>query len=516
MKYHNLDYVEAIKMLAERANMELPLDSYGGGKKTVDKKKRLYQMNRDAAKFFYKQLSAPEGRACVRYLTAERGLSVGTIKKYGMGCAPNSWSALKNHMMGLGYSEQELLEGGLISRSKNNTKNTFDFFVNRAMFPFIDLTGHIVGFGGRTLCGDKRKYVNSRENPVYSKDRFLFSMNIAKNAAVKDGRILLCEGNLDVISLAQAGFENAVASCGTALTQSQAKLISTYAKEAVICYDSDDAGQKATQKAIDILSHTDLKITVIHMKGAKDPDEYIKKFGAPAFQLLLDKADGSVSYKLSNARAKSDMTSDVGRMEYKDSAVKILASLDSPVERDVYGHKVAEELGVQYAVLEQELKRAVSKRSRAAQRKETQDMLRFADRRDSLNPEAARHPGEAKAEENIISYLYSNPDYYNRVKDVLSPDKFVTEFNRRVYAFIIGAMSEMRDFSLSSMNEAFTPDEIGKITQIIERARSEGIGEEVANDCVSRLTKYKPKENAGDMSNDDFLKLMDELKKKKT
>ena len=229
MKYNNLDYWEAVKLLAERGGVPLPEDN-GYDSKRTDTRKRFYEMNKTAARFFYHQLKTPQGKECLDYLINKRKLSIETIKKYGMGFAPNSWSALKSYMLSEGFTEEELEQGSLISRSQKNTRNTFDFFVNRAMFPFIDLAGHIVGFGGRALTpDDKRKYLNSKDTLVYSKNRFLFSMNFAKNAAVKDKTILLCEGNLDVISLNQAGFENAVASCGTALTPEQAKIISNYA-----------------------------------------------------------------------------------------------------------------------------------------------------------------------------------------------------------------------------------------------------------------------------------------------
>ena len=275
MKYNNLDYMEAVKLLAERGGVPMPQDSFFGEKKgSGEFKKRLYEMNRTAAKFFYSKLKTPEGRQCLDYLVNKRRLSFETIKKYGMGFAPNSWSELKSYMLSEGYTEDELLKGSLISSSKNNTKKTFDFFVNRAMFPFFDLTGHIVGFGGRALGeDDKRKYLNSRDTAGYNKEKYLFSMNFAKNACVKSKQILLCEGNLDVISLNQAGFENAVASCGTALTPQQVKMISNYAESVVICYDSDEAGQKATKKAIRLISETGMKTTVIRMDGAKDPDE---------------------------------------------------------------------------------------------------------------------------------------------------------------------------------------------------------------------------------------------------
>lgn len=514
MKYHNLSYYEAVKYLAERAGLDMPADSYGSGVRT-DVKKRIYEANRDAAKFFYSNLSKPQGRECVRYLMQVRGLSKQTITRYGMGFAPDSWSELKTHMLGLGYSERELLDARLISRSKNNTKRSFDFFVNRAVFPFIDLTGNILGFGGRTLGGDKRKYVNTPESAVYKKKRFLFSLNIAKNAAASEKRILLCEGNLDVITLVQAGFENAVASCGTALTPEQAKLISSYVKEVVICYDSDEAGQKAAAKAIPILESAGLVVSVISMKGAKDPDEYVKKFGAAAFEKLLDRANGSTAFRLTGAKGELDIKTDSGWSEYKDSAVKILASLDSAAERDKQTRKLSEELGVSYESLKTDVDIAIRKKIYAKKKKDRQDTLRFADRRDDMNPQAFSHFGEANAEEMIISYLYYNPDFYGYLKEKLPAGKFVTELNRRIYGFLTEAIENMTDFSAASMNERFTPEEMGRITRILERSRNEGINEAVARDCVTRLSEYSPKESIGDTSDSGFSEWVDGLRRKK-
>ena len=327
MKYNNLDYWEAVKLLAERGGVPLPEDN-GYDSKRTDTRKRFYEMNKTAARFFYHQLKTPQGKECLDYLINKRKLSIETIKKYGMGFAPNSWSALKSYMLSEGFTEEELEQGSLISRSQKNTRNTFDFFVNRAMFPFIDLAGHIVGFGGRALTpDDKRKYLNSKDTLVYSKNRFLFSMNFAKNAAVKDKTILLCEGNLDVISLNQAGFENAVASCGTALTPEQARIISNYADNVVICYDADGAGQKATTRAIKILGETGLKTTVIKMNGAKDPDEYINKFGADHFRHLLKKSDGAIEFELEKCKDGIDTDTDIGRIDYLKKAYKVLADI---------------------------------------------------------------------------------------------------------------------------------------------------------------------------------------------
>lgn len=507
MKYRNLDYMETVKYLAERANLEMPLDSYNNysGNSTTAKRKRMYDMNRDAARFFYSQLFTPEGKPCLHYLINVRGLKSQTIKRYGMGYAPNSWTALKNHMMSLGYTEKELEEGNLISRSKNNTKKSFDFFVNRAMFPFIDLTGHIVGFGGRTLGDDKRKYVNSRDSIVYNKENFLFSLNIAKNAAAKTGKLLLCEGNLDVISLTQAGFENAVASCGTALTAKQVKLMSTYAKEVVICYDSDEAGQKAAQRAITLLGQAGLKTSVIRMKGAKDPDEYVKKFGAAAFGVLLDKADGAVNYRLSVERAKHDMESDSGKQDYRHGAEKIIAALESAADREYYGRKLAQESGLSYTVIEQDINSLRRREYRARQKTESRKLINFDDRRRNVAPDAAANYGESQAEEMLISYLYDNPDSLQRLEENIPPGKFVTAFNRRVYEFVLTRMKAMEDYSVSSMNEVFSTDEIGKITHILERGRNEGITAEVADDCIKKLLEYKPKVDVSQLSDEQWL-----------
>lgn len=515
MKYRNLDYVEAIKYLAERANMDVPLDSYGGAAQngTRERRQRMYEMNKAAAKFFYSQLSTEGGKKCVQYLMQTRGLTVETIKRYRMGYAPNSWSALKKHMTELGYTERELEEGSLISRSKNNTKKSFDFFVDRAMFPFYDLTGHIVGFGGRTLGDDKRKYLNSRDTLVYNKNRFLFSMNIAKNAAVKSRQILLCEGNLDVISLTQAGFENAVASCGTALTSEQVRLITSYADEVVICYDSDEAGQKATKKAIDLLSAAGLKTRVLTMKGAKDPDEFIRQYGRQTFESVLNTADGAINYELARAESQFDMETDTGRLAYKDAALAIIMKLESPVERDLYGHKVAEKIGVSFQVLEAEMARFSKKRYYAEKKRELNETMRFAGRQDKVNTEAAAHPLEAKSEEYIISYLLNNPEYYARIKDSLPPEKFVTEFNRRVYSFIYERMASGEDWSMAAMNESFGFDELGSVAKISERCRDEGIDEQTADDCVGVLLRYKPKQG-GDVTNDELEALRQQMRKK--
>lgn len=516
MKYNNLDYWEAVKWLADRGGVPLPEDSgYNSGR--ADTRKRMYEMNKTAAKFFYHQLKTPEGKVCLDYLINKRGLTVETIKKYGMGFAPNSWSSLKKYMMSEGYSEEELEAGSLISRSQKNTKNTFDFFVNRAMFPFIDLAGHIVGFGGRALSDeDKRKYLNSKDTLCYSKQRFLFSMNFAKNQAVRDRTILLCEGNLDVISLNQAGFENAVASCGTALTPEQAKIISNYADSAVICYDSDEAGQKATSKAIRILGDAGLKTTVVKMNGAKDPDEYIRKFGADKFRFLLNSSDGAVDFELDKCRQGLDTDSELGKIDYLKRAYKVLAEIKSPVEREIYIGKVAAEQGISKNAITEYVNSLIKKENFISDKKDWNRTVTFANRpRDEINPEANSHPKEAQAECGIIYYLLANPDACEDIARRLPAEKFVTSWGRRVYESIVHKIRNLEDCSVSSFNGEFSTEEMGKITGIIEKYDKLSVDSKVVDDYISVLKNRKESGKEEPQSEEDFLRRLEELRAKR-
>lgn len=515
MRYNTLDYMEAIRLLADRGGLTIPDDpTYNS--RVSDTRKRIYEMNKKAARFFYDKLRSPEGKPCREYL-AKRGLTAQTIMKYGMGFAPNSWSELKSFMLSEGYSEKELEEASLISRSQRNTRNTFDFFVNRAMFPFFDLKGNIVGFGGRALSSeDKRKYLNSKDTPAYNKNRFLFSMNFAKNDSVKSGRILLCEGNLDVISLNQAGFENAVASCGTALTPEQVKLISNYAKEVVICYDSDEAGQKATKKAITMLREADLKAFVINMQGAKDPDEYINKFGKARFESLLEKASDSVTFELNSAQGGLDTASEVGKADYMRRACEIIIQLNSPVERDIYMSKLAKEQGVSKQAIEQQVQSMIRARSNAKRRKREQDILNFANRRDPLDPEAVLHPRENTAEKQLIYYIYSNPDKCREISERLPAEKLVTSLNKRIYSALVRKILSGEDFSFSSFSDEFTPEEVGRIASIVSDNSELGIDEKVADDCIRAIIAAgEPRTPETELTDDDMLSLAEQLRKKK-
>ena len=516
MKYHNLDYWEAVKMLAERGNVPLP-ENTGYSDAGAQNKKRIYEMNKQAARFFYSQLKTEAGKVCLDYLINKRKLSVETIKKYGMGFAPNSWSALKTHMMSLGYSEQELIDASLISRSVHNTKKTFDFFVNRAMFPFIDLTGHIVGFGGRALSADdKRKYLNSKDTACYNKEKFLFSLNFAKNAAVKNRQIILCEGNLDVISLNQAGFENAVASCGTALTDRQARSLTQYADHIIICYDSDEAGQKATSKAINILENTGFKTTVVKMKGAKDPDEYLKLYGAARFKNLLKGSQGSVEYELTKRREGIDTDTDIGKIDYLKRAYGVLAGLNSPVERDIYTSRLSEEFGISKEAIRQEVEAQRRNARKQQEKREWQRTVTFTDKkRDDINPEAFEHPKEDYAEQGIIYFLFANPDSCGEVCNLVTPQEFVTSLSRRIFESLVTKIQTAQDFSVASFNAEFSPDEVGKIVSLMDKYEKLSVDMNVCRDYIDVLKQYARKQQQTNAAadNDSFMKELERLRR---
>ncbi|MEG1551135.1 MAG: DNA primase, partial [Oscillospiraceae bacterium] len=338
----NLDYIEAAKFLADRVGLALPQDNFDNG---LSKKRTLiYEANREAARFFNAQLYEKNGRNAIEYFY-NRKLSDSTIRKFGLGYAPDTWDSLLKHMKDKGFSEQLLYEANLIRLSvKNEKKHYYDSFKNRVMFPIVDLRGNVVAFGGRVLDDTKPKYLNTNDTLVYKKGNELFALNIAKKTKAES--IILCEGYMDVIALHQAGFNNAVAGLGTALTEEQAHLLSRYTSEVIICYDSDEAGQKAAKKAISIFSKTTLRIKVIQMQGGKDPDDIIKKFGAERFKNLIDGESNDIEYKLLRERDKFDVNVSDGKLNFLKAAAIVLSELKSPLEIEIYANKLSSELGV--------------------------------------------------------------------------------------------------------------------------------------------------------------------------
>lgn len=513
MKIENLDYIEAVRFLAGRAGLTMPENGFDD--RAAQEKKRLIEINKKAARFFYDNLMTPDGREGLEYLLKKRRLKPETVKSFGLGVAVNRWTSLKNHMLALGYSENELLRASLLSEKNGRT---FDFFVNRVIFPIFDLRGNVIAFSGRTLEADPKgmKYLNTRETPLYKKSRTLFALNFAKNESVKSKRLILCEGNVDVITLHQAGFKEAVATCGTAITGEHARLMSQYCDEVYICYDSDQAGVKATKNAIQILTSAGLGAKVVKLTGdgVKDVDDYIRIYGADHFRVLLGGSSGSTEYELESAKAGIDVSDDLGRVEYLKKAVEVLAGIDSRIEREVYASKLAKEQGIAKEAIDSELAALIRKKRRQDDKKQWRQ-LSAGPKRDDGNPETVKYPKENRAEENIISYILLNPDGAKDIFEKLPPEKFATSFNKKVYEALKNLYENGVDIGLTALGAEFSADGMGRISRITARAREAPVNREALWDCVKLLNDRKPPDEDGsdisDMTDEEFAEYFKKL-----
>lgn len=453
----NLDFMDAVGFLAQRAGMALPDEKSDDSSK---KRLRMYEMNREAGKFFHRQLFSPEGRAGLDYLLG-RGLTEHTIKRFGLGYAADDYHKLHMYMRSLGFNDFELVDASLLVDRNNSI---FDKFRNRVMFPIFDTRGNVAAFGGRSLVDDKKipKYLNSSETMVFHKTDMLFALNYAKNS--KADYFILCEGYMDVISMHQAGFDSAVASLGTSLTEKQANLISRLGKrEVILSYDSDEPGQKAAQRGINLLSEAGVRARVLKIEGAKDPDEFIKKNGADAFRAILEKAGGAIDYQMDKLREGLDLNSDDGKAEYLKRAVGLLSAVTNDIDRAVCVSKAAKLTGIPAETINISVERERSYMIRRAKKNEQKDMyIRHTDR---VNPEALKMPREERAERGIICFLFHNADKLRFVEERLTGG-FVTEFNRRVCDFLIKLLKSGLQPDISLFNEEFTPAEMGRITQM--------------------------------------------------
>ncbi len=506
-RMENLDYMEAVKQLADRAGMALPEDGYDD---TLAKKRTaVLAANRAAAKFFHSQLFTDRGRHALNYFL-DRGLTMETIRHFGLGFAPDDWRALKNHLNEQGFDDILLESANLLRRSDKNGKvSYYDNFRNRVMFPIIDPRGNVIAFGGRVLDDSKPKYINTSDTLVYKKSNGVFALNFAKNG--NDGKLIIAEGYMDVIALHQAGFTNAVACLGTALTKEQANLLSRYADEIILSYDADEAGQKATARALGIFGTTGMEIKVLRLTGGKDPDEIIKKYGAQRFRDIINGAANDTEYRLLRARQGIDLSTDDGKVKYLSAATEVLAGIPSPVEVDVYASRLANELGVDKLAIESQVKykREGLRKRRMAQREQDQKRL-LINGQNTKNPERSQHLRAAKAEETLIASLMRNPDFYNKLKDELSADYFVTALNRRIFSVILSRLDEGGNTEPYFLSSEFNPDEMDEVERIFRSAAQLSNTVEECVDCIKILKEEKNKPEsikASDLSDDDFAKL---------
>lgn len=505
-RIENLDYVEAVKVLAERAGMKMPEDGYDDS--LAKHRQRILAANREAAKFFHSTMMSQKGKIGLDYFLG-RGLSMQTIKHFGLGYAPDEWDALLKHMRSKGFTNQELYDANLVRMSnKGDRTHYYDNFKNRAMVPIIDLRGNVIAFGGRVLDDSKPKYINTSDTMVYKKSNGVFALNFAKNG--NPSQIIVAEGYMDVIALHQAGFTNAIACLGTALTQEQARLVARYADEVVLSYDSDEAGQKATKRAIEIFSKTGVKIRVLKLTGGKDPDEIIKKFGKEKFKSLIEGAANDIEYSILRERDKYDLDSIDGKTKFLTAIAATLASAN-PIEQDAYASKLASEMQISKDAIMLEIKRAYKRKTEAEKKLRFNEIVKETVMpKDNINPDKAKHFRAAKAEETLLSSLMLNPDFYRKIKDELSEDLFVTDFNKRVYKALSSRLDDGRSIELSMFCAEFTPEEMGRIAQF--EAMGGTISNTVAecNDCIKVLKQEKSKSsavNAAELSDDEFRKL---------
>ncbi len=481
----NLEYMEAIRFLAEKCGMQVPEDEKN--KQQFNFRKRIYEINRETARFFYKNLVSGNDKRGLLYFSS-RKLRPETVKKYGLGFAPDSWDSLYKHLCSLGFSDYEIVTSNVCRRSNRNPERIYDSFRNRVIFPIIDLRGNIIAFGGRVLDVSLPKYINSSDTPVFNKSRNLFSLNFAKNSSSK--RLILAEGYMDVIALNQAGFENTVATLGTALTQEQARIMRNYADEVVIAYDSDSAGQTATQRAVNLLGNVGITVKIIKMEGAKDPDEYIKKYGVERFRLLLDHSDGAVNFQLGKCREGLDINSDTGKVEFLRRSSKVLAEISNPLERDVYISRTANDCGISVEVLKANIEIQLKRKNYSKKQNQWRTVKNTQVMRDVINPEADVYPKESKAEEMLIVYLLRNPDKLEEIDMLITPQDFLTSFNRRVFECMCRKLKEFSSVSLSMFSDEFNNSEMGRITEMNVKNKEILIDNQTVNDCIAVIKNF--------------------------
>lgn len=510
-KIENLEYIETIKLLAQKGGLDVPENDTDN--RAANLKKRILEINRETANYYFKQLVSGDDKKGLKYFV-NRGLKPETIKKYGLGYAPASWDGLYKHLSRSGYSNEEMIAAGVRTVSRNNN-NVYDTFRERVIFPIIDLRGNVIAFGGRTLGDGIPKYLNTGDTSVFKKSRNLFSLNFAKNYPVK--KLILAEGYMDVISINQAGFENVVATLGTALTPEQARLMKSYADEVIISYDSDSAGQKATQRAINLLSEAGINTRIIKMNGAKDPDEFIKKFGAQRFKMLLENSDGAINFELEKCRTGLDLNNETDKVTFLKRSVKVLSGISNRLERDVYISKVAKESEISVDVLRSQIDAEIKKNINIEKKKEWQAIRSKSLYIDPIIPESSNLSRQVRAEEGILAYLFRFPDRIETVMNSITPEYFVTDFYKKVFVFYCKKMQNHNDFSISLFGEEFTDEEMGKIMGIEAKNKEIIITEKNLKDFINILIDFKnnPINHDNKISSDDDLINIVKAKRKK-
>ncbi len=510
-RIENLDYLDAVKFLADRAGMTVPESAHVNDAESK-LRVRVLEANRAAARFFHEQLYSSAGAEALAYYR-KRGYSDKTIRHFGLGYAPNDYFSLANELRKQGFREDELVAAFLCKRGQKG--GVYDVFRNRVMVPIIDIRGNVIAFGGRVLDDSKPKYVNTSDTPAFKKSRNLFALNFAKATGAKE--LILCEGYMDVIAMHQAGFENAVAALGTSFTEEHANLLARYTENVTMIFDSDEAGKKATRRAIDILRPTGVGIRVVNIPDGKDPDEFIKKNGAERFRVLLQKSAGDVEYRLIEIASRHDLNTDVGKTEYLNEAARLLASLDDPIESDVYAGRLAKEMDVQKSVMTERIKSIRAGKERYQRKNQTSQVLRKnAKITDAVNKEAKDHPRAVAAEEKVIGTLLRHPDLLKTAKAELPPETLATSFNKRLYKALLDRHDAGLLTELPFLAEEYSPEEMAYITKMQQDAAIQtGSKEEFAALCnvLREEERFRAVKNVSEATDEDIMAYIKGLKK---
>lgn len=496
-KIENLDYLDAVKTLAQRAGLQMPQEGFDDS--LSKRRRRILEMNREAARFYHSVLLSPEGKVGYDYYIG-RALSAATINHFGLGFAPNQWDALLKHMRAKGYQPAELVDAGL---ARKGQKGYYDNFRNRVMTPIIDVRGNVIAFGGRVLDDSKPKYINTGDTLVYKKTNELFALNFAKDS--KEDALILCEGYMDVIAMHQAGFTNAVAGCGTALTTEQVRLISRYAKEVILTYDADEAGQKALQKAMALFDQTDVKVRIPALVGGKDPDEIIRTYGRDKFKGMLEGASNETEFRLLALRRQYNLATTQGKIDFIGGALQILATLP-PVEQDLYVSRLSEELGVERQNMKVQLQDLVARQGNRREKREfkriVQENMRKTARETMATDASLR---KLRAEDRLISLLLRYPDCSRLCKD-FDPQWLTPGFTQRVFTLILQRLENGDGTELMDLRDRLTDDEMGRLSGIIARGGESADAKQEFSDCLQtiRAEQQKKQESAAELDDQAF------------
>lgn len=496
-KIENLDYLDAVKTLAQRAGLQMPQEGFDDS--LSKRRRRILEMNREAARFYHSVLLSPEGKVGYDYYIG-RALSAATINHFGLGFAPNQWDALLKHMRAKGYQPAELVDAGLVRKGQ---KGYYDNFRNRVMTPIIDVRGNVIAFGGRVLDDSKPKYINTGDTLVYKKTNELFALNFAKDS--KEDALILCEGYMDVIAMHQAGFTNAVAGCGTALTTEQVRLISRYAKEVILTYDADEAGQKALQKAMTLFDQTDVKVRIPALVGGKDPDEIIRTYGRDKFKGMLEGASNETEFRLLALRRQYNLATTQGKIDFIGGALQILATLP-PVEQDLYVSRLSEELGVERQNMKVQLQDLVARQGNRREKRKfnriVQENMRKTARETMATDASLR---KLRAEDRLISLLLRYPDCSRLCKD-FDPQWLTPGFAQRVFTLILQRLENGDGTELMDLRDRLTDDEMGRLSGIIARGGESADAKQEFSDCLQtiRAEQQKKQESAAELDDQAF------------